>query len=418
MTTFGTDRNQHGGATIASLVLCALVPVLAASTAGGEPLESMVQHADTHLAESHRAVIKKIVVLPTVSPANQDLTGTYDKRTDGLLGGIVKGQQIGTISTDVGGIPIHFPIPMLQLPGAIIGGLSGAAKRRVQDFRDALTEDLANAADAPLSNDALAADVFWRLRTVPTLKPKVFALTTPIPADTDAILYVSFTEATINVQEEEAIITTSANATLRRLSDGEHIYEQTVHYQDRDTLGNWTRNDNQAWRDYTNYARHYLGREIAADLFERVPVQQTLAPKRTKSVSPVKGNHWLGVSSSSTPTLAWEHAFAGDNSSFPWTETIVPQDISYEVEIYDLNRLVYSAKKVPATEHMVEVPLNPCKTYRWSVRPRFRVDNEPRYGEWMRSNPDAANGNVGAAAATASAYIYDFAAVEIKCRRR
>ena len=67
---------------------------------------------------------------------------------------------------------------------------------------------------------------------------------------------------------------------------------------------------------------------------------------------------------------------------------------------------------------MLDVELEDCKTYRWSVRPSYRIGSDLRYGQWMRSNPDPANGNIGSAAAEASAYIYDFALLKIKCGRR
>ena len=51
---------------------------------------------------------------------------------------------------------------------------------------------------------------------------------------------------------------------------------------------------------------------------------------------------------------------------------IKPADIAYDVEIYDMQRLVYAAKQVPQSSHTVAEEL-PCKTLRWSVRPSYRV---------------------------------------------
>ena len=83
-----------------------------------------------------------------------------------------------------------------------------------------------------------------------------------------------------------------------------------------------------------------------------------------------------------------------------------------------MHQPVYSAKKIETTQHTVEVELEDCKTYRWSVRPAYRIDDVIRFGEWMRSNSDDANGNFGTAASVAAAYIYDFASLEIKCGRK
>ena len=379
---------------------------------------SLVQVADSLMDEQYRASVKKVVVLPGLSPSSAGITGSYNKETDGLYGGIDKGREVGVFRQDVGGIPISFPIRILTVPGMIFGGLSGATKRQIQDMRDAMTESLAQSADSPLSNDALATDVFWRLRDVPGVEPKVLALTTPIPADTDAILYVSFSDSTINIDGDMATITFTATATMRRVADGQHLYENQVHYQDTDSLENWTENDKAAWYNYANYARHYVGREIVAELFERVAINQSLLPQETDSVKRVKKQQWQGVTSSRTPTLAWQLDLTDDGKTHAWAANIGEESIFYDVEVYDVERLVYAAKGIAEPQHTVEMELDDCKTYRWSVRPAYHVSDMVRYGEWMRSNPDTANGNLGKQGAEAAAYIADFASLEIKCGRR
>jgi len=349
-----------------ALFAAAVMPGLAISDEPNQEMESLLRVSDKLMAEDHRRAVKKIVVLPGASPASGAVTGSYQKETDGLLDGIDRGAEIGVFRKDIGGIPISFPIP-------------GTVKRQIQDFRDALTDDLAASAESPLSNDALATDVFWRLRDVSGLSPKVFALTTPIPEDTDAILYVSFSDSSIEVDGKVATITFTATATLRRFSDGQYLYEE---------------------------------------LFERVLVQQVLLPEESETVSRIKKDRWRGVTRSRTPTLAWGLSLEDKGQQVSWAKTIGETNISYDVEIYDMHQLVYSAKNVAGQQHMVDIELEDCKTYRWSVRPSYQVDGAERYGEWMRSNPDAANGNVGKAAAEATAYIYDFASLEIKCGRR
>jgi hypothetical protein len=375
----------------------------------------------THMSEALRSSVKKVVVLPTTSPVGQAITGSYGKETKGLVDGGIAGSEIGKgPGTEVGGVSVRIPIPILTLPGALIGGISGATKREIQEFRDRLATDLAESSDLPVANDALASDVFWSLRRLPNLDSKVFALTTPIPSDTDAILYVSLKDVTINVDGKDAIITTSASATLRRLSDGQHLYEGDVQYQDRDTLSNWTENENALWRDYANFARHYIGREISAEVFDRIKLRHELRPRKTDTVAPVKKNEWQGVSRSSTPTLAWELSMLGGNSYGAWANTINEADISYDVEIYDTHRLVYSAKHVRESRHTVAEELEACKTYRWSVRPAYHVGSAIKFGEWMRFSSDTHTGkaNVGRKASEAPAYIQDFALLNIKCGRR
>lgn len=367
------------------------------------------------MSEENRASVTKIVVLPGATLAGAGVTGSYQKDTLGLLDGIDHGRGVGRVVKDIYGIPIGLSIPILSLPGAIVGGVSGASKRAVQDFRDALTKDLAESADAQLSDDALATDVFWRLRDVETLDPRIFATTTPIPDDTDAILYVSYSGSTIDVQQDEAVLTMSATASLSRRSDGMYLYERQVHYQDRDKLENWTEDNSAAWHDFAAYARHYLGREIAAQLYERVNVQSELRPRKTATVIPVKKDEWRAVSKTTTPTFAWDLNLESGESQALWVGNLAAADIAYEFEIYDKHRIIYAAKDIREPQFKLDLELEACKTYRWSVRPSFRIDGELRFGEWMRWDADSANGNDGKAAAVASAYIYDFASLEIKC---
>jgi hypothetical protein len=367
--------------------------------------------APTYMSEALRSGIHKVVVLPTTVPASGAVTGSYNKETYGLIDGANKGAEIGTLSKDIGGIPIYFPIPILEYSAMLFGGLSGSAQRRIQDFRDALTEDLVESAGAPLSNDALAADVFWNIRNTATLDPKVLALTTPVPKDTDAILYVSLSGVGINVEDDVATITTVAEAALMRMSDGVHIFEGVVGYEDSDTLSNWTKNDKAAWHAYANYARHYIGREISAEIFERVELNYEINPSKSDGVKQVKKDLWRGVTNSTQPTLVWD---------LTSTDEIDESSVAYDVEIYSSQELVYYAKDLRSSTHTIEHELPDCDTYRWTVRPSFMLGTERKFGEWMRNSPDgtAARGNVGLAASVAAAYIQDFASLEIKCGRR
>ncbi len=389
---------------------------------------------DPHMPQALRSAIKKVVVIAGQSPASQDVTGSYRKETAGLVGGMDAGSRMGTISKEIGGVPVSIPIPGLAIPGAIFGGLSGATKREIQEFRDRLTEQIANAESPPLRSDGLALDAFWGIRKLPHLESQLFAPTVEIPNDTDAVMYVSLDDLTIDVQGKEAIISTAAVATVRRLSDGRNVYETVVRYQDRDTLRNWTENENALWRDYTNFARHYLGREIAADVFDRVQISHELRPMETDTAEKARKSELKFVSSSLTPTLAWDLKLAGGDAHAVWADTIDESDVFYDIEIFDNRTLVYDERQLPDTSHTVAYELEPCQTYRWSVRPAYHVNGEVKFGEWMRFSPDAdadtkaedageskintEKGIYGRQASEAPAYTQDFALLEIECGRR
>ncbi|HZW60410.1 MAG TPA: hypothetical protein VFE85_08955, partial [Woeseiaceae bacterium] len=135
------------------------------------------------------------------------------------------------------------------------------------------------------------------------------------------------------------------------------------------------------------------------------------------------------VSASLSPTLAWELIVSDADPELPWSGSVSDADIFYDLEIYDAHRLVYFEEQIPGAQHTVAVELEPCKTYRWSVRPAYRYGNELRFGRWMRYPPPAEAGDtdtlpapgkgiIGRAASVAPAYTQDFASLEVACRRR
>ena len=369
------------------------------------------------MSEALRASITKVVLMPGESPVNEEVDGTYRKGTHGITGGMVVGADASTIKKEVGPVNLRIPIPILQLPGMIAGGIAGATQNEIQEFRDALTKDLVEASSQQLVNEKIASDVYFEIREAPNLEPELFARETPVPVDTDAILYVGIRDLTIDVDGNDAIITTRVTATMHRRSDETAVYETTIQYQDRDTLGNWTKNDNAVWRDYANFARHYLGREIAAQVFDSAGIADTLIPVKSSSVSVSKRKPWQGSSKSLGPTLAWDSNLPGSDADPAWAAGIDETNIYYDLEIYDLHRPVYSVKQVPDPQHTVTAKLEACKSYRWSVRPSYHVGGDIKYGPWMRSdsNPGGGNGNVGQKASEAPAFLYDFASLQIKC---
>jgi hypothetical protein len=365
----------------------------------------------SHMPDSVRSSVSRIVIIPTDGSNSEKVTGTYDQKTAGVLGGMAKGSEIGTIPVEVGHVPINIPIPILRELGMLYGAIRGGTDRQIQEFRDRLTEDLRSAVDQPLTNDSLANDVYWGLRRVSTLQPKLFAPTTPVPQDTDAILYVAITDLGVNVQKNEAIISLKALARVDRHSDGVTLYRGEITYQDRDTLSNWIKDEAILWREYRRFARHYIGREISAVLYERINVDHDMAPAKSESIRVNKKDAWSGKVKTQTPTLVW--------SSNVNDTGIDAEHITWDIEIYDRERPIYSASGVRGTSHTLTTPLEACGNLYWTVRPTYMVNGEPRVGRWMRKNADggASNGNAGRSISTAHAYLQDFASFEIKCRR-
>jgi hypothetical protein len=424
----GFTHTLSGRATLPAVVATSILLLVTAAQAQNDPAPISGKEEPnafySHMSEDIRASIDKIVVIASPTPPRRNISGDYEKDTLGVVGGANAGVDSVTINKEIAGVPISLGHPIFSIPAAIIGGISGASKRRAQELQDALTDDLAKATDQPLTTDGLGSDVYFGLRSVPGLQTQLVAPTTPIAEDTDAILYVNFAGVAIDIDDDVAILSASADATVRRLSDGRDLYERKVMYQDRDTLENWIANDNALWHDYANFARHFLGREVAAEVFDRIQLKHELEPRESDNVDRVKRNDWQGVSKSTAPTLAWELTVLGGKPYGEWVDQIDESAVFYDVEVYDTHTLVYAETLVQGTEHTLLFDIEPCKTYRWSVRPSYRVDNSVKFGEWMRRESDAddekdtGRGSVGRQASVAPAYIQDFASLEIACPRK
>jgi len=392
------------------------------SAAGNEAAPAGTGNPPAHMSETLRSSIHDLAVVPGADPTSHDIAGSYDEEKPSVSSGIASGTTLGTPSMDVGPVTVGTSIPALILPGAIVGGLYGHAKGKVQGFRDALTEDLASATNQPLTNSRLALLVYQELQGLPDLESNLFAATTPIADDTDAILYVSINNVVIDVRDDEAILKTTAEITMLSKSDGTRLYRKWFYYQDMDTLSNWTENDNALWHDYANFAGHYLGREIAADVFARVTPRHELRPAATESMSLKRNNEWQGSSKFKAPELAWDLTLLGDDPHYSWVDKIDESNIYYDLEIYDTHRLVYAKEQIPEPYYELDRNLDTCVSYRWSIRPSYHVGDSIKYGEWMRSpskiEQDTGKGHIGQKASKAPAYIQDFPYLKIDCRAR
>jgi len=389
---------------------CTRAVVLLAAVAMLVTSDLVAAESGTRMADALRGELTKVVVQTGDAPGGRDLTGSYEKQTKGLGGGMAAGSEIGKgVGMDVDGIPVNIPFPILTLPGAILGGIAGLTEKEIQDFRDALTKDLARQSSQPLSNQALASDVFWGLRRFADVEPTILEPEASAPAGTDAVIYVSLTGMSIDAREDEAVIRTSARVSVQRVTDGAVVYAREVAYEDRDDLKAWVGNDYALWHEYTNYARHYLGREIVALLYGRIELGIDPRPEKSVDVALVKRDPWQAKSETLLPTLAWGLGESGTGDL----------DVRWDLEIYDAHRPVYKATDLVGSTHGVGQALPGCGTYRWSVRPVFDFGTETRFGEWMRDAAavPAGNGNVGSRASAGPAYTQGFATLTIKCGR-
>jgi hypothetical protein len=384
------------------------------------------RYPPTHMEETVRARIETVVVMPLTDQVELLLFGTYERQTPTITEGVIAGTEIPILIakdaavSDLGNVvPPQILIPVIILPGALIGASAAKTAQEIQDFRDRLTDVLVESASPPLTNMTLARDVYSTLRHLENLDANVIAETTPLPEGTDTVLLVRMIETVIDVQGGYADITTAAIATLRRVTDGKVLWSNSYYYQDKDKLRNWVRGDAGLWTNYINFARHYFGRQITADVFERYELRHDLYPVPTDTVQRVADDNWRGVSRSQNPTLSWKLALMDGDAYGSWTKAINEGNTFYDFEIYDERRLVYSARQLPETHHEVTVSLDACKDYWWTVRPSYHIGKNVRFGEWMRfySRVDLADGHAGTSASDVPAFLRGFAKLETRCEK-
>ena len=96
------------------------------------PNSSAAEQKPSHMPEATRTSVGDLVVVGGPSPTEQEISGTYEEETPGVLGGISGGAAAGSPSVQAGPVNVSVPIYGLQLPAAILGGISGGAKRQMQ----------------------------------------------------------------------------------------------------------------------------------------------------------------------------------------------------------------------------------------------------------------------------------------------
>lgn len=87
------------------------------------------------------------------------------------------------------------------------------------------------------------------------------------------------------------------------------------------------------------------------------------------------------------PTFRWE--------SFPRSHDVKEdkqgmlsriKDVTYDLKIWryvnESLTLIYSRQGLPENNHKIENPLETCSKYLWTVRARFRIDDQTRVTEW------------------------------------
>ena len=330
-----------------------------------------------HMPENIRRSVRTIEVVADNRKPELRVGGDYGQYVpttgEGAAGGAAAGAKVtgAMVAEDPRAI---FLVPFILPVALIAGGIGGAAaakiERELAEFREGLADDIVADGSQPMPSDVLASVLVDRLGST----DDVLSVT----EGGDALLTVSVTGISVDTEKEDAIISAFAGGILTSTIDGSVLYSKSLKYTERNSLRNWTANENALWDAYVVHARQFLAAEFIANIFETVHVRNVLRPIKTETFT----GGWSGRAKTSTPTFSWELFLLGGD---PYEGQIDEQNIAFDLRIFEGSRLAYEARRINGTSHEVSEPLPRCKELRWSVRPVYQIDGETRAGNWMQN---------------------------------
>ncbi len=333
-----------------------------------------------HMPESIRMWVASVNVVADGSAPTLNVGGDFGRETTttGEGAAIGAGAGVGLTGEMVAEDPralilVPFVLPVAVVAGSVAGAAAAKIEQEVQKFRDGLTEDLSESGDTPLPGAALAE----------TLRDHLEFVTDVEVADADSAttsLAVEVSEVSITVEGNDATVTTEVIATLRDIESGSALYTHRFSHSDRDTLRNWTADDNALWDVYVDNARRRIAQDISEHFFETIVTRHVLRPVRTASQAG-NGDGWNSRLKTDAPTLSWELFLLGGDEYDDWQLDDGPT--TFDLEIYDGARIVYAARRIDGSRHDVAEALPRCRTLYWTVRPVYTIDGRTRAGEWM-----------------------------------
>ena len=347
---------------------------------------------DSHMSEDVRGSVRTVLVVPSDIPATLSVEGDYKKdvptpgegaRSGAGAGAAATGEMIAEDPRGIFLAPIIFPVAVII--GTVGGAAAAKIQQEIQEFRDELTDDLKDSPNKPLGSTVLAAALRSRLEKTPDFEPLKPSADSQVSVDADAILDVRVTNLTILVNGNNATMTTTAVASLRRGRGAPVEYHRFYSYSRKENLSAWVKDDNHLWTTYVGHALRHINRQISSDFFETILLRHVLRPTANETPSNDSSLRvWDRTIKTTTPILSWELFLLGEDAYGEWTDQIDTADVTYELEIFDRGKLVYAENDIQTTRYEVEEALPECRKYSWSVRPHYTFDGKTRSGEWMR----------------------------------
>jgi len=337
----------------------------------------MGQHPSTWYRESasdipqNIASLEKIAIRPSnIRPrliVDRDHEGpTGDEVVLGTLAGIdFAGEMVSEDASGVLLLPIVLPLAM------VAGAISGSMRAEIMEAQKESADQLLKFEHLPIPSEVMAEQVQSYFAEAPVIDSVLITAADPAPDDVDAIMTIEVQSLHIGITGHDASMTLTAVAELRGKDRSTISNRRVFNYTVKNTVTEWVVNDSERWNEFVNDAIHYFATRISEELFQKIRVRHVLRPIDTDTRT-------------HTPMLAWELILLGGDNYADWEQPIEAEEARYTLEIYQADRLVYSANHIDGTRHTVQKPLPACTSFRWSVPPIYPMGNKTRAGNWMR----------------------------------
>jgi hypothetical protein len=337
----------------------------------------MGQHPSTWYRESasdipqNIASLEKIAIRPSnIAPrliVDRDHDGpTGDEVALGTLAGIdIVGEMVSEDASGVLLLPIVLPLAM------VAGAISGSMRAEIMEAQKESADQLLKFEHLPLPSEVMAEQVQGYFAEAPVIDSVLINAADPAPDDVDAIMTIEVQSLHIGITGYDASMTLEAVAELRGIDRSTSSKRRVFNYTVHNTVTEWVANDSERWNEFVTDALHYFATRISEEFFQKIRVRHVLRPIDTDTRN-------------LTPMLAWELILLGGDNYTEWEQPIEAEQARYTLEIYQADRLVYSANHIDGTRHTVQKPLPACKSFHWSVQPIYPMGNKTRAGNWMR----------------------------------
>lgn len=356
-------------------------------------------------------------------------TGQGDAAAKGALGGAGRGVGFCAEAFRGGGANIFSVLffavcaPVAAVTGAVIGGVSGASDAASAEQIEAANTAAQRAIDA-LKLQEIAIEAALRygksegldLGHLPESMGPAKQADLPSYAEAkdtaDTVIEVSVIRAIAGTTGRDGLrIGLAMQARVRVLNTrtGKEIDTLTIRTgSGLRPLEEWLADDGQAVRAAFDRGAESIAEQALDEILliyhpKKMPEQPTVGDKEQKELVPpyalraieppirnkVYWNNRMTYGAleryalgSLQPEFRWEPWPRGFDV-IPGRDSGQARNVQYDLRIIGANGWTYERRGLAKPAHRLEQPLSPCRTYRWTVRARFMLDDSPRVTEWM-----------------------------------